>query len=92
MNDNQKIEETCLYTLSTMPGFDWFRNIVLVSSQQDSYVSYDSARIQVCKQALTEKIAADHLIKDQANPYITMAKNLFSNCKTKLLYRIDVNF
>ena len=32
MNDNVKIEDTCLYTLSTMPGFDWFKNIVFVCS------------------------------------------------------------
>lgn len=45
MSDEARIEDTCLYTLTTLPGLEWFKNIVLVCSQQDQYVPFDSARI-----------------------------------------------
>lgn len=35
MTDTSKIEDSCLYKLSGMPGLDWFENIVLVCSWQD---------------------------------------------------------
>lgn len=45
MSDAPEIQNTCLYRLSELPGFCWFKNIVLVCSTQDNYVPYDSARI-----------------------------------------------
>jgi alpha-beta hydrolase superfamily lysophospholipase len=32
MTDESKMENTCLYRLSEMPGFCWFKNIVLLGS------------------------------------------------------------
>jgi triacylglycerol esterase/lipase EstA (alpha/beta hydrolase family) len=32
MTDESKMEDTCLYRLSEMPGFCWFKNIVFVGS------------------------------------------------------------
>ena len=46
MQDNEKIEETFLYKLSQKPGFDWFKKVVFLGSQQDLYVPYSSARLQ----------------------------------------------
>jgi len=53
MSDNDKFEECCLFKMSEWPGINWFENIVLVCSNQDQYVPFDSARIQICKEALT---------------------------------------
>ena len=40
--------ETCyLYKLSQEKGLEWFKNIILVSSYQDMYAPFDSARIQI---------------------------------------------
>lgn len=71
MSDETKIVNTCLYRLSELPGFCWFRNVVLICSTQDNYVPYDSARIQVGKQALH----AEGL--DGA--YVKMATNLLGD-------------
>lgn len=54
MTDGNSVEQSCLYKLSSMPGLSWFENILLVCSNQDQYVPFDSARIQICKEALTE--------------------------------------
>jgi hypothetical protein len=45
MADNKDIEQTALYLLSQAKGLEWFNHIILVSSYQDQYVPFDSARI-----------------------------------------------
>lgn len=45
MTDAKNMEDTCLYKLSCAKGLNWFKNIALVSSYQDQYAPFDSARI-----------------------------------------------
>jgi len=45
MTDNKTMEKTCLYELSRTKGLGWFKHVILVSSYQDSYAPFDSARI-----------------------------------------------
>jgi hypothetical protein len=66
---------------------EWFKNIVLCCSYQDKYVPFDSARIQICKQALDSR--ANEKV---GNTYITMASNVFKHVDQKLIYRLDINF
>lgn len=35
MTDQRLYEETCLYRLATLPGLEWFKNVMLVCSFQD---------------------------------------------------------
>lgn len=51
MSDSKNMEDTCLYKLSNAKGLLWFKNVALVSSYQDQYAPFDSARIQICKKA-----------------------------------------
>ena len=51
MSDSSDMELCCLYKISEMRGMNWFKHIVLVSSYQDSYAPFDSARIQICDRA-----------------------------------------
>lgn len=51
MTDSKNMEETFIYQLSCAKGLAWFKNIALLSSHQDQYVPFDSARIQICKRA-----------------------------------------
>ena len=41
------IEQCYLFQLSKEKGLEWFKNIILVSSYQDMYAPFDSARIQI---------------------------------------------
>ena len=67
MSDNTDLEQCFLYKLSQMQGLGWFKHIVLVSSYQDSYAPFESARIQICNQAKANK---DNTL---GNIYIKMA-------------------
>lgn len=51
LKDNQDLHKTFLYKLSKKPTFEYFKNILLVSSPQDRYVPFHSARIEMCKAA-----------------------------------------
>lgn len=48
MGDAANLEETFLFRLSQYEGLNWFNNIGLMSSYQDQYVPFESARIQKC--------------------------------------------
>ena len=44
-------KKTCIDKLCCFIGLSYFKNVMLVSSSQDQYVPYHSARIQMCKAA-----------------------------------------
>jgi len=50
MTDCTNLEDSYIYKLSKISKLEWFKNIVLVSSYQDSYVAFESARIQFRKE------------------------------------------
>ena len=79
-----ELESSCLYKLSEMKGLNWFKHIVLVSSYQDSYAPFDSARIQICDRANQDRT--------KGNIYIKMAQNILKNLPQDVLYRLDVDF
>jgi Putative serine esterase (DUF676) len=86
MTDAKNFEECALYKLSQISGLQHFKNVVLVSSFQDQYAPFDSARIQMCKRA-----AAD--TTNKGNFYSKMVQNIVGNLKkNRMLYRLDVNF
>ena len=45
MTDNKDLEKTVLFELSRVEGFAWFKHIIFVSSFQDQYAPFDSARV-----------------------------------------------
>jgi len=45
MSDDSDLEKCFLYKLSEKQGLGWFKHILLISSYQDSYAPFDSARI-----------------------------------------------
>jgi hypothetical protein len=59
--------------------------VVLVSSYQDQYAPFDSARIQMCKKANDDA-------SRKGNYYTIMVQNLMGGLKARVLYRLDVNF
>jgi predicted alpha/beta hydrolase family esterase len=85
MTDSKNIEEAALFRLSKASGLQHFKNIVLVSSYQDQYAPFDSARIQICKKAVDDS-------SRKGNYYTTMVQNLMGGLKARVMYRLDVNF
>lgn len=85
MTDKSNIEECFLFKLSKDKGLEWFRNIILVSSYQDMYAPFDSARIQISNKK-------DLMANKTGSIYIQMAQNILNNLPLDVLYRIDVDF
>ena len=84
MADTRTIEESCLYKMSKLDGLQWFKYMMLVSSFQDQYAPFDSARLQICREAAKDVT--------KGNCYIQMVNSLLGNVPAHVLYRLDVNF
>jgi hypothetical protein len=87
MEDSTKPEDTFLYKLSMKAGLEWFSKVVLVSSRQDLYVPYYSARIQKHEESLLDnrkKIGRGVL-------HCGLVDNILDRVKGSLT-RLDVNF
>nr|GLL22263.1 uncharacterized protein LOC109191058 isoform X3 [Ipomoea trifida] len=53
--DDPDLKNTFLYKLSKLKTLEKFRNVVLLSSPQDGYVPYHSARIEMCQASSGDK-------------------------------------
>lgn len=85
MSDGDKGLRQCLmYELSTKKGLGWFKHVVLISSSQDQYAPFDSARMEI-----SSNVARDPACGEI---YQEMASNLLSSLTTDTLFRIDIHF
>lgn len=76
MTDCTDIKDTFLYRLSKTKGLEFFQAIVLVSSYQDQYAPFESARVE--SSSNPDKSA--------------MAHNMWESVKPERVMRFDVNF
>jgi len=79
LKDHSDPRQTFLYKLSQKPGLEFFKNILLVSSQQDRYVPYHSTRIELCKPAMRD-------MSGLGGVYAEMVNNILQ----PVLYKSDV--
>lgn len=70
--------------LSEQPGLEHFKHLIFVSSFQDQFAPFDSARVQICSEA-TKDVKL-------GNAYIKMAHNMLDKSNLQTIYRLDVNF
>ena len=84
MKDSEKPKDCALYKLSEHSGMEFFKHLILVSSYQDHFAPYDSARIQISSDAAQDQ--------SKGNEYINMAENLLGKDGLETVYRLDVNF
>jgi hypothetical protein len=81
-------------------GLSYFKNVILVSSSQDNYIPYHSARIEIIPQAATDPVDGttihtlffSQLIVLKGNIYIEMVSNLREQLMYSNVVRLDVNF
>lgn len=84
MNESSDKTKSNIYVLSQVEGLNWFKHVVLVSSHQDLYVPYDSARIQTVDKERKDRIQS---IKDD------MVNNLINKMSgIDALLRLTLNF
>jgi hypothetical protein len=77
--DGKKITDTLLWKLAVNQSLARFRSVLLVASHQDSYVPYDSARLEVSPQSDPQR--SINLTR--------MADAALSGFRTSQLHRID---
>lgn len=82
MTDNADPKETFLYRLSKTKGLEFFQAIILVSSHQDQYAPFESARVEMSNSWDT---SADSI-------YPTMVRSLWEPVRPERVFRFDVNF
>lgn len=84
MTDAENPQETFLYRLSRTRCMAWFRHIALVSSYQDQYAPYESARIEISPEAEADpqmgRVVAD------------LARGILEPLAMEKIVRYDVNF
>ncbi|XP_054788294.1 uncharacterized protein LOC129294154 isoform X3 [Prosopis cineraria] len=88
--DDPDIQKTFLYNLCKLKTLYHFKHIILVSSPQDGYVPYHSARIESCQ-------AAVHDTSKRGRVFLEMLNNLLDQIRAnssqhRVFMRCDVNF
>ena len=84
LKETKDRKSSFLYKMSDFPSFEWFQNIILIGSGQDSYCHYESGRIEICKEVLNSK--------ERGPYYIEMLKKLKSKLVNKNVILLDINF
>jgi len=84
LTDAKNISKTALFKLSKEIGLEWFKHIGFMSSFQDTYVTPESARVQI-----STKIIKD---KKFGSSYIEMVSNILSQITCSSILRINVDF
>ncbi|CAG9333136.1 unnamed protein product [Blepharisma stoltei] len=77
-------EGTFIYQLSLSEGLEWFKYVVLISSAQDEYAPFESARIEV------PGIYAKEL--SSGSIYAKMVENILRRLSNSFILKLDVNF
>eukprot|EP00698_Gefionella_okellyi_P023377 TRINITY_DN7973_c0_g1_i1.p1 TRINITY_DN7973_c0_g1~~TRINITY_DN7973_c0_g1_i1.p1 ORF type:complete len:1080 (+),score=218.26 TRINITY_DN7973_c0_g1_i1:59-3241(+) len=84
LEDGPTVDQCYLYKLSEKPGLELFTNVLLLSSAQDRYVPYHSARIEVSRDALSDS--------KRGKLYVKMVENLLRPLDGVNFARFDISF
>ena len=82
MNDEKDPRKSFMYSLAAEDKLHWFSNVILLSSPQDSFVPYNSARIQPTKPSAQSKTAK--VLQEMSN-------NIWKNVSSDMIVRVDVD-
>lgn len=88
--DDHDLQNTFLYKLCKEKTLEHFRNIILLSSPQDGYVPYHSARIEMCPASSGDYSKKGKLFLEMLNEYLDQIRAPSS--EHRVFMRCDVNF
>ncbi|KAL2968853.1 hypothetical protein AAZX31_15G047800 [Glycine max] len=87
--DDHDLENTFIYNLSKKKTLANFKNVILLSSPQDGYVPYHSAKIELCPAATLD-------FSKQGKVFLEMLNNCLDQMRThsehRIVMRCDINF
>ncbi|XP_054800383.1 uncharacterized protein LOC129304670 isoform X2 [Prosopis cineraria] len=87
--DDPDLENTFIYNLSKRKTLENFRNVILLSSPQDGYVPYHSARIEQCSAAFLDSSKKGKIFLEMLNNCLDQLRALSDH---RVVMRCDVNF
>ena len=85
MTDGKNFRDSFLFKLAQQDKLFWFNNLILVSSPQDKWVPYSSARIQPEKPHIVANL------NDKDTNIYEMAEMIWDNVDNDMIVRIDVD-
>uniref|UniRef100_A0A0E0F9T8 DUF676 domain-containing protein n=1 Tax=Oryza meridionalis TaxID=40149 RepID=A0A0E0F9T8_9ORYZ len=89
-SDDQDPQNTFFYKLCKLKTLENFKNIILLSSPQDGYVPYHSARIELCPAASSDNSRKGQVFTEMLNNCLDQMRAPTS--ETRIFMRCDVNF
>ncbi|KAL5054602.1 hypothetical protein RYX36_035284 [Vicia faba] len=87
--DDPDLENTFIYNLSKEKTLEHFRNVFLLSSPQDGYVPYHSARIELCPAASSDFSKRGKIFLQMLNNCLDQIRSFSEH---RVIMRCDVNF
>lgn len=88
--DAPELENTFFYKLCKQKTLEHFRNIILLSSPQDGYVPYHSARIEMCQASSWDSSKKGKIFTEMLNDCLDQIRTPSS--EQRMFVRCDVNF
>lgn len=88
--DDPDIQNTFIYKLCKQKTLDHFRHIILLSSPQDGYVPYHSARIESCQAASLDNSKKSRVFLEMLNDCLDQIRA--NPSERRVFMRCDVNF
>nr|XP_043610497.1 protein FAM135B-like isoform X2 [Erigeron canadensis] len=88
--DDVDIENTFFYQLSKQKTLESFKSIILLSSPQDGYVPYHSARIEMCQSSSGDYSKKGKIFREMLNNCLDQMRAPSS--EQRMFMRCDVNF
>ncbi|XP_021639963.2 uncharacterized protein LOC110635076 isoform X1 [Hevea brasiliensis] len=88
--DDSNLQNTFFYKLCKQKTLENFRHIILISSPQDGYVPYHSARIELCRAASLDYSKKGRIFLEMLNNCMDQIRAPTS--QQRVFMRCDVNF
>ncbi|KAJ4964688.1 hypothetical protein NE237_016537 [Protea cynaroides] len=88
--DDPDLENTFFYNLCKQKTLESFKNIILLSSPEDGYVPYHSARIELCQASSWDYSKKGKIFLEMLNNCLDQIRSPLSEYRTFI--RCDVNF
>ncbi|KAG8654854.1 hypothetical protein MANES_05G186300v8, partial [Manihot esculenta] len=88
--DDSNLQNTFFYKLCEQRTLENFRHIILISSPQDGYVPYHSARIELCRAAALDYLGKGRIFLQMLNNCLDQIRAPTS--QQRVYIRCDVNF
>ncbi|KAM7250422.1 hypothetical protein ACFE04_022305 [Oxalis oulophora] len=91
-SDDPDIQNTFLYKLCMQKTLENFTNIILLSSPQDGYIPYHSARIEMCEASLMDYSKKGKAFMEMLNSLLGQIRANATTSENRVFMRCDVNF